>query len=845
MYLGIDLGTSNSAIVGNRTGKLELYKSVTGEDVLPSVIMQDRSGSLYVGRRAYEQMRVAPDGIAARFKRLLGTSSTLAFGHEGATITPEEASAQVIRQLLTQARAQIGEEAVTGAIVTVPAAFNQMQSEATIRAANAAGLSQVGLLQEPIAAAMACMENPDARTGLFLVYDLGGGTFDVALVRAINGAVTVEAHEGINMLGGSDFDRLLMDQVVRPWLDLNFSLPSDISGSPEIQRMMAIAKAHVERAKIELSTMEETTIFVSEHEAQLRDLDGAAVYLEIPISRAQVEEVVGPQIDRSIELCRKVLGDNGYNSEDVTKVVLIGGPSRMPVVRARVPGDLGVGVDLEVDPMTAVARGAAIYAEGREWAAPEGSVESASGEPGGTKKARVKQGSGDHISYDFEARTTNERARIRVIGDGASEDWQVSAKSSTGEDYGTRDVVEKPIFSILLDPGETQVTMRVTDETGAPVEAASKTLTLTRIMATATGAPCTATIAVKVEDTDGTRSINVLEPLLEKGDTLPKSGKRTFRAARKLEPGAADWIDVELYERAEGVPEPEANLLIGSFRLAARDLPPHVVPLMPGDEVILHWSVDDSQLLKASVELPSCGLHLKDHSFYVDDLARIDFGADGERFAYEALVAAEDDLDRLRQIVGTDFAREVTDIRRRLDEQSGRVATSYEADVFRSVTEEARMIRQEISRLRHKPRARTKELEAQIYAAEQRGRELSGTLDKTGQEMAHGHLETARRALAEEQFQVCARAVQAAQEVYARYVVEAPGFISLYFIQLSASRHAAMDKPRFDQLVELGHAALKANDEAKLRGICADIHNIMTPAGGETANAAAKAGLRR
>lgn len=305
--------------------------------------------------------------------------------------------------------------------------------------------------------------------------------------------------------------------------------------------------------------------------------------------------------------------------------------------------------------------------------------------------------------------------------------------------------------------------MRVTDEAGAPVEAASETLTLTRIMATATGAPCTATIAVKVEDTDGTRSINGLELLLEQGDTLPKSGKRTFRAARKLEPGAADWIDVELYERAEDVPEPEANLLIGSFRLAARDLPPHVVPLMPDDEMILHWSVDDSQLLKASVELPACGLHLKDHSFYVDDLARIDFGADGDRFAREALLAAEYDLDHLRQIVGTDFAREITDIRRRLDEQSRRVATSYEADVFRSFTGKARMIRQEISRLRHKPRARSKELEARIYEAEQRGRELSGTLDKSGQGMANAHLETARRALDEEQFQVCARAVQPAQ----------------------------------------------------------------------------------
>jgi molecular chaperone DnaK len=849
MYLGIDLGTSNSAIVGDRGGKLELFKTVTGEDVLPSVIMKDRSGSLYVGKRAYEQLRVSPQWVAARFKRLLGTSSTLPFGSEGETITPEEASAEVIRQLLTQARARIGDQPLAGSVVTVPAAFNQMQSEATIRAAKAAGLGQVGLLQEPIAAAMACMEDPDARTGLYLVYDLGGGTFDVALVRAINGAVTVEAHEGINMLGGSDFDRMLLEQVVRPWLDQKFSIPSDIAGSPPMQRLMAIAKAHVERAKIELSTMDQTTIFVSEAEAQTRDIDGVAIYLEIPLSRAQVEQIVWPQIERSIELCRKVLSDHGYGAQDVSKIVLIGGPSRMPIVRERVPDELGLAVNLEIDPMTAVARGAAIYAESREWPPVDGpaapSADDGGSQTGGMKKARVNRDSGQHVAYDFEARTTNERARIRVIGDEASAGWTVTATASTGEDYGSRNIADKPIFSIVLDPGETTVAMKVTDESGAPVEGASQTLVLTRIMATATGAPCTATIAVKVEDTDGTRAINVLEPLLEKGDVLPRKGKRTFRAARKLEPGAADWIDVELYEKAEGVPEPEANLLIGSFRLAATDLPPHVAPLMPGDEVILHWAVDDSQLIKASVELPACGLHLRDHSFYVDDLAKIDFGTDGDKFAREALLAAELDLDKLRQIADEDFTFEINAIRRRLDEQGNRVRSSYEADVFRSVTEEARMIRQEISRLRHKPKAQRNDLTKRIYEAEQEARRLSGTLDKAGMQQAQGHLETARRALDEEQFQVCARAIKAAENVYARYVVESPGFIQAYYQHLRTMRHAAIDKNRFDQLVEVGDAAWAAGDEAKLRSIAADIHGVLTPAGGETANAAAAAGLRR
>lgn len=841
MFLGIDLGTSNSAIVGNRAGRLDLYKAASGEDILPSVVMLDRAGSRYVGRRAYEQLRVAPQGVAARFKRLLGTNTVLPFGPGDGTITPEEASAEVLRQLLKQMRSQVPEDAIAGAIVTVPAAFNQMQSEATIRAANAAGLDQVGLLQEPIAAAMACMEKPDARDGLFLVYDLGGGTFDVALVRAIGGAVTVEAHEGINMLGGSDFDRMILDEVVMPWLAKQFAIPAEPSKSPALQRLLALAKAHVERAKIELSSMEETVIFVSEDEARVEDSQGAPIYLEVPLTRGEVERIVCPRIDRSLELCRKILADNGYGAQDVSKVVLIGGPSRMPVVRNRVPGELGIEADLDIDPMTAVARGAAIYAESREWAAPG----TTGGAAAGSKRARVKLAAGDLVSYDFEARTTKDRGRIRVVASGEALGWRVQARDGSGRDYGERALAEAPIFAIELGAGETTVTMAVTDDSGAAVEEASSTLVLTRVAAAATGAPCTATISVKVEDTDGTRSINMLEPLLAKGDTLPRTGQRTFRAARKLVPGGDDWIDVELYEQAEDVPEPEANLLIGAFRLSAKDLPLHVAPLMPGDAVVLHWSVDDNQLIRASVELPGCGLHLTDHSFYVDDLARIDFGADGRQFAREALLAAHQDFLLLMENAGEVFARETAQIQARMEEQYERLETAYEADVFRSITEESRLIRQEISRLRHKPQAQATALEAEFYETQQRLRRLWASLGEARVAEGQAHLATARRALDEAQFQVCKRALSAANDLCTRSVVSQPGFIAALYRQVRSERHAAIDKVRFDQLVALGDAALAANREDDLRPILTDLRAIMTDAGGATTDAAALAGLRR
>ena len=159
MYLGIDLGTSNSAIAGNDEAGLKLYKTAEGTDVLPSAILIDRRGSMMVGKRAYEQAAYSPENVAQGFKRLMGTSSSIKFAASGHEMKPEAASAEILKALVAQARMAAGDFVVRGAVVTVPAAFNQMQSEATMRAAKEAGLEKVALLQEPIAAAMASVVN--------------------------------------------------------------------------------------------------------------------------------------------------------------------------------------------------------------------------------------------------------------------------------------------------------------------------------------------------------------------------------------------------------------------------------------------------------------------------------------------------------------------------------------------------------------------------------------------------------------------------------------------------------------------------------------------------------------
>ena len=260
MDLGIDLGTTNSAIAGNTASGLRLFKTAEGQDVLPSAIYIDKRGHRFYGKKAYEQAVLSPQNTALGFKRLMGTSTPFEFGDSGQSLTPEECSAEVLKQLLAQAYLESGDQEVAGAIITTPAAFNQMQSEATLRAAQAAGLERVGLLQEPVAAAMAAMMTSKNKSGQFLVYDLGGGTFDLALVQALNGEISILDHEGINMLGGRDFDKAIVNAIVRPWLLANFDLPADLQRHPRYQRVIRIAQLAVENSKITTSTKESEII---------------------------------------------------------------------------------------------------------------------------------------------------------------------------------------------------------------------------------------------------------------------------------------------------------------------------------------------------------------------------------------------------------------------------------------------------------------------------------------------------------------------------------------------------------------------------------------------------------
>ena len=404
-FVGIDLGTTNSAICSYDGEGLRLYKSPEQNDVTPSAIFIDRRGNKYVGVRAYNNAPRNPDNAATLFKRLMGTTTPIKLSAVDKVMTPEECSAEILRTLFGYLPEEMRNSAETGTVITVPAAFNQMQKDSTSAAAEMAGLGKISLMQEPVAAVMAVMQKRRG-DGIFVIYDLGGGTLDVAIAQSIGGRVSLLSHGGIAMCGGRDFDRMVLSNIITPWLLDTFDLPEDFATDARFRGLTRMATYAAEKAKIELSGRDDAVISLSEVEMASRDAAGTEIYLDIPFSRATFDALVKDKVDESIQAVRETLEKAGLSSHDVERLVFVGGPTHYKPLRDRVAFELGIAASTDVNPMTAVAEGAAVFAESIDWASQRRGRKSARG--------AVSIGGGLDISFNFVARTPDARAKVAI-----------------------------------------------------------------------------------------------------------------------------------------------------------------------------------------------------------------------------------------------------------------------------------------------------------------------------------------------------------------------------------------------------------------------------------------------
>lgn len=347
--IGIDLGTTNSVVAVMEGGEPVVITNAEGSRLTPSVVGFSKTGERLVGQLAKRQAVSNPDRTISSIKRHMGTNYKVNIDDKA--YTPQEISAMVLQKLKQDAEAYLGEK-VEKAVITVPAYFTDSQRQATKDAGAIAGLEVLRIINEPTAAALAYgLDKDEAHT--ILVFDLGGGTFDVSILDLAEGVFEVKATQGNNHLGGDDFDKKIMD-----WIIGEFKKTNGVDLSLDKMALQRLKEA-AEKAKIELSGVLSTNInlpFIS------ADSNGQPMHLDLNLSRAKFNELTEDLVQATMEPTRKAIADSGLAVSDIDKILLVGGSSRIPAVQEAIQKILGKEPSKGINPDESVAIGAAVQA---------------------------------------------------------------------------------------------------------------------------------------------------------------------------------------------------------------------------------------------------------------------------------------------------------------------------------------------------------------------------------------------------------------------------------------------------------------------------------------------------
>ncbi len=814
-FIGIDLGTTNSAICSYDGSETRIWKSPEQNDVTPSVIYIDRRGNKYVGQRAYDSAPHSPDNAAMLFKRLMGTSTPIQLSAIGLTKSPEECSAEVLKVLFGYLPEEIRNDSNTGTVITVPAAFNQMQKDATMQAASMAGIGKVAIMQEPVAAVMSVMRARNA-DGMFLIYDLGGGTLDIAIAESLNGRVNLLAHGGIAMCGGRDFDRVLVDNLVRPWLIENFDLPEDFSVNPAFKSLTRLAIWATERAKIELSAREEAIISLSETEARVKDLDGNEIYLDIPLQREVYDRLIAERVSQSIDAARETLSKAGLTPHDLERIVFVGGPTNYKPLRDKVAFELGIPGSTDVNPMTAVAEGASLFAESIDW--------SSQSRPRKNTRGQISSGGGLALSFNYIARTPDVKAKIAVqlAGQAASgSEFQIDSVD-TGWTSGRLPLKHGVTIDVTLTKtGDNTFKVFVFDSVGGPIALEQDKIVITRTAATVDAIPASHSVGIEVLEKLGGRP--VLDYLIRSGDSLPKKGKKVFKAAESLKAGASGSLNLKLWEGE--IEEPIAdNRPIGVLKISGSDFDDGVIPA--GADLECEYEIQDSGNIIIEVSVPCIrGTFHSGKNFYSRQEGQLDYTAAA------ALVVEEGErtlnrIDEINEVVDNpklEQARQKLESAVSLDPEEAETEKSQEA--MEKVLEARRLLAQ--VRKEHLKEIRQIDLDGVVSFFDKHIRQHA----RPSEALAFDNLaKTAQRS------------IDRNDKDFEHHLDEMKGknfeilwrqdwFVIERFKWMVSSPHLFADKHRFAELAKIGTQLMRSDDIEKLRAVVAQLSMIQIGSG--------------
>lgn len=595
MKYGIDLGTTNSAICKMEKGEPTIMKTDIQMDTLPSCISFTRRKSLNIGLTGYNDLRQdrsratkkwskEKQNVFIEFKRTMGLDTKYASSNMERSYSSEELSAEVLKTL----KSFIGDDTVDACVITIPAKFKAPEIAATMRAAKLAGIEHCSLLQEPIAASMAYGLTTDNKNGYWLVFDFGGGTFDAALLQVEDGIMQVKDTEGDNYLGGKNLDYAIVDEIIIPYLKENYAIDGIMANATKREILRDAVKYYAEQAKNQLSFKPSVDI-MSQLDEFGEDDEGEPLELDMVITAEQMQQVLSPIFQKALDIVKGLLKRNNLKCGDLGSLILVGGPTYSPVLRQMLKEQITANVDTSIDPMTAVARGAALYATTQEYDAD-------------MKASAEEQQVALELGYESTSVQPSEYVIVKLL---SNESKGISSKSlmfevTSGDGSwssgklaltATGDAVE----CILKEGRANAFTIAVYDEIGNKQPCFPNELTI--IQGSQVGS-ATLPYNIGIEAHDAVMDRDVFVPLkgLEKNQSLPAVGIRNgLKVPRQLNPGnETDRLIIPIYQGEMFTEGSSAihNDHVTDIVITGDDVPAVV---SAGSEIDITLKVDNSQ----------------------------------------------------------------------------------------------------------------------------------------------------------------------------------------------------------------------------------------------------------
>lgn len=792
---GIDLGTTNSAVAVAENGQIDVIKNNDNQEITPSVVQILQSGAVVVGRKAYEHYRAHGEGNAyTGVKRQMGKKDQrYPFADAAVEKGPEDLAAEILKSLRADAEAWAGEP-VRAAAITVPAAFELTQCEATQRAASRAGIEHAPLLQEPIAAGLAYGYQREIEDGYFIVYDLGGGTFDVTLLQIRDGRLLVVEHGGHNFLGGRDWDRRLAELLLDRLEQQGYQAWS--AADPRGVESRRLLNAHAEEEKIRLSRLDAVDVLF---DGRLVDAAGRPIEGTVTIMRADYEQLIIPDIERSIALTRELLERASLEPSAIVRIVPVGGPTLTPRLRQMLTERLGIALDTRIDPMTVVARGAALFAA------------SVPLEANVASRPTVRDGA-VHVQLSYT--TVSDDTEVPVGGRlAASDGAAVELRRTDGGWASGRIPLENSTFftTVVLAPRRANVfELSCFDEAGGRVVVTPDRIAITQGLAAA-DPPLSQTISVLALDDSNAEA---LFPMLQKGIALPAVRERSFRTAREVLPGQHKTV-LKIHVLEGEQPRADLNHHVGWLEITGGQVDR---PLPAGSPVDVKLRVDTSRGVVATAYIPLLDLTIENvlqdtyrpsvnvatvQQDLKIELARArEVGAarpDDVAKIEEDAVAIEHELVAAR--AGDRDAADRADL--------GLKEMKAAVDRLGLETETIRLAQKVVEE-----REATREIVAEYGTAETRTR--------------FALLETeAERAIASGDAHRMRSVAGELDSLYWRVLTEHPGFWVEQFIQLSEAAQSSSRAGEAMPLLSRGRQALDRQDVDALRAVCFDLMRLL------------------